>query len=75
MARQDEIKSFYMEHLPGAKEDGNLIKAPCPLCSSQGGDKPGLRRMRKQFRFGHKGERSWRGQGQQGDIFPALVFW
>ena len=37
----DEIKAFYMEHLTGAEEDGHLIKAACPICSSQKGEKPG----------------------------------
>jgi len=33
MDRADEIKSFYVKNLPGAKIEGNLLKAPCPFCS------------------------------------------
>ncbi|MCP4669137.1 MAG: DNA helicase, partial [Deltaproteobacteria bacterium] len=32
----DHIKDFYLEHLPGARIDGGLLKAPCPFCLSYG---------------------------------------
>jgi replicative DNA helicase len=28
----DEIRRFYLEHLPGAKSEGSLLQAPCPFC-------------------------------------------
>ncbi|MBW1797991.1 MAG: DNA helicase, partial [Deltaproteobacteria bacterium] len=37
----DEIKRFYLEHVPGAKVEGNLLKAPCPFCPTDGGEDPG----------------------------------
>ena len=40
MDRPDEVRRFYMENIPGATLDGNLLKAACPLCPSQdGGDR------------------------------------
>ena len=42
MDRADRIKDFYIEHIPGAKLEGNLLKAPCPFCLSRGKKKPGL---------------------------------
>jgi len=36
MTYQDEIREFYMGHLPGAKIQGNVLRAPCPFCRSQG---------------------------------------
>ncbi|MBN1102714.1 MAG: AAA family ATPase [Deltaproteobacteria bacterium] len=30
----EEIKRFYMEHLPGARLEANIVKAPCPFCQS-----------------------------------------
>jgi KaiC/GvpD/RAD55 family RecA-like ATPase len=30
----DQIKNFYLEHLPGAQIDEGLLKAPCPFCLS-----------------------------------------
>jgi KaiC/GvpD/RAD55 family RecA-like ATPase len=30
--RADVIKRFYMEHLPGAKVEASILKAPCPFC-------------------------------------------
>ncbi len=41
MDRPDEIREFYRKHVPGAKLEGNLLKAPCPFCSSDGNEKPG----------------------------------
>jgi replicative DNA helicase len=34
MDRAEEIKSFYLKNLPGAKVKGHLLKAPCPFCST-----------------------------------------
>lgn len=28
----DQIQRFYLEHLPGAKQEGTLLTAPCPFC-------------------------------------------
>ena len=36
-----EIKRFYLEQVPGATVDGNLLKAPCPICSSAENNAPG----------------------------------
>jgi replicative DNA helicase len=41
MDRGEEIKRFYLEQIPGAKLEGHLLKAPCPLCSSDRKEKPG----------------------------------
>ena len=38
----DEIKRFYLEHLPGAKVEGGLLKAPCPFCPTDEGEEPGM---------------------------------
>jgi hypothetical protein len=32
MDRVEDIKKFYLEHLAGARVEGNLLKAPCPFC-------------------------------------------
>jgi len=40
MDRRDAIKKFYLEHLPGSKMEGNLLKAPCPFCPSGEDEKP-----------------------------------
>lgn len=37
MTRSDAIRKFYIESLPAAKVEGNLLNAPCPFCS--GGDR------------------------------------
>ncbi|UCF56729.1 MAG: AAA family ATPase [Deltaproteobacteria bacterium] len=42
MDRTDEKKNFYLKHIPGAKMDGNLLKAPCPFCSSSETEKSGV---------------------------------
>jgi len=42
MDRNDEIKRFYLEHLPGAKVEGNILKAPSPFCSSAKKEVPGV---------------------------------
>lgn len=34
MEPADEIKEFYLEHVPGAEVDKGLLKGPCPLCGS-----------------------------------------
>lgn len=36
MNRPDEIKRFYLEHLPDAKIEAGILKAPCPFCNSAG---------------------------------------
>lgn len=40
MDRADEIRNFYMEHIPDFELEGNILKAPCPFCS-KGEDKGG----------------------------------
>ena len=42
MSRFEEIKTFYMEHIPGARIEGKVLKAPCPFCSSTANSKPGM---------------------------------
>ncbi|RJR39846.1 MAG: DNA helicase [Desulfobacteraceae bacterium] len=32
--RADDIKRFYLEHLPGAKVEADILKAPCPFCGT-----------------------------------------
>jgi replicative DNA helicase len=41
MPSNNEIRQFYLDHIPGAKEEGALIKAPCPLCSPEADSKTG----------------------------------
>jgi replicative DNA helicase len=41
MDRPDDIKKFYSENLPGAKLEANILKAPCPFCSSGEEEKKG----------------------------------
>ena len=41
MDRIDETNDFYSKHIPGAKLDGNLLKGPCPFCSSSETGKSG----------------------------------
>jgi replicative DNA helicase len=36
MDHAEEVKRFYIEHLPGAKMEGTMLKAPCPLCLRRG---------------------------------------
>jgi KaiC/GvpD/RAD55 family RecA-like ATPase len=33
MDRRDAIREFYLSHLPGARIEGDLIQAPCPVCA------------------------------------------
>ena len=42
MDRHEEVKTFYLAHIPGAKVEGKHLKAPCPFCSSKGREKPGI---------------------------------
>ena len=37
MKRSDAVRKFYLESLPDAKFEANILKAPCPFCS--GGDR------------------------------------
>ena len=37
----EQIKKFYLENVPTAKLEGNLLKAPCPFCSGNENEKPG----------------------------------
>jgi hypothetical protein len=37
----DEIKKFYLKHVPGASIEKNYLKAPCPFCPSGEKEKPG----------------------------------
>lgn len=41
MDRSEELKRFYLDRIPGAKLEGHLLKAPCPLCSSDPKERPG----------------------------------
>lgn len=42
MDRADELKTFYLQNVPGAKMAGTLLKAPCPFCAKEKGQKPGV---------------------------------
>jgi len=42
MDRADELKTFYLQNTPGAKMEGHLLKAPCPFCKTEKGQKPGV---------------------------------
>ncbi len=42
MDRADALKEFYLKYVPGAKMDGNLLKAPCPFCATGEKHKPGV---------------------------------
>jgi len=35
MERPEAIQNFYLEHIPGAKIEDNILKAPCPFCGSE----------------------------------------
>ena len=35
MERPEAIRNFYLEHIPGAKIEDHLLKAPCPFCGSE----------------------------------------
>ena len=37
-----QIKQFYLNHLPDAKIEGHLLKAPCPFCQSEEKRKVGV---------------------------------
>jgi len=39
MELAEEIRHFYLEHVPGAQVEKGLLKGPCPLCA-EGGDRP-----------------------------------
>jgi KaiC/GvpD/RAD55 family RecA-like ATPase len=41
MDRPDDIRKFYLENIPGAKLEGNILKAPCPFCSPGDTEKNG----------------------------------
>lgn len=38
----EEFKEFYSRHVPDAKVEGNLLKAPCPMCARMGKEAPGV---------------------------------
>ena len=38
MDRPEEVRKFYVENIPGAMLEGNLLKAACPLCPSADGE-------------------------------------
>lgn len=42
MDRMEQTKHFYLEHVPKATVEGNLLKAPCPFCSAEGNESPGV---------------------------------
>jgi len=35
MEPSEQIKNFYLEHVPGATVEGTLLKGPCPFCSGE----------------------------------------
>ncbi len=37
----ETVKQFYLSHLPGAQQEKNFIKAPCPFCATKEGQKAG----------------------------------
>jgi replicative DNA helicase len=37
----DEIKNFYIKHVPGASIEKNYLKAPCPFCAAGENEKQG----------------------------------
>ncbi|MGD2126017.1 MAG: DnaB-like helicase C-terminal domain-containing protein [Desulfobacteraceae bacterium] len=41
MDRVDQLKAFYLEHIPGARIEGNILKGTCPFCGTRGKGKPG----------------------------------
>ena len=36
MERPEAIQNFYLEYIPGAKIEDNILKAPCPFCGGDG---------------------------------------
>jgi hypothetical protein len=38
----EQLKQFYLEHLPGAVVEKHFLKAPCPLCKPTDDTPPGL---------------------------------
>jgi len=41
MDRCDAIREFYLNHLPGARIEGDLIQAPCPVCARRNHEEQG----------------------------------
>lgn len=42
MNLSDAVAKFYLEHIPGSRVEGNLLKAPCPFCSRGESKTPGV---------------------------------
>ncbi|MBU2499512.1 MAG: AAA family ATPase [Proteobacteria bacterium] len=42
MDHHEAVRNFYLEHIPGAKIEGNILKAPCPFCADDKGEKRGV---------------------------------
>ncbi|HOP48577.1 MAG TPA: DnaB-like helicase C-terminal domain-containing protein [Desulfobacteraceae bacterium] len=42
MDSDNRIKEFYIKHIPGAKMEGSILKAPCPFCSHHGMERMGI---------------------------------
>lgn len=42
MNHKEHVEKFYLKHIPGAKMDGALLKAPCPFCKDSPGGSPGI---------------------------------
>ncbi|MCJ7593228.1 MAG: DNA helicase, partial [Desulfobacterales bacterium] len=42
MDHHDEVRDFYLEHVPGAKIEGNILKAPCPICAADKSENQGV---------------------------------
>jgi KaiC/GvpD/RAD55 family RecA-like ATPase len=41
MVHHDRIRAFYLEHIPGARIEENILRGMCPLCSSGNDGDPG----------------------------------
>jgi KaiC/GvpD/RAD55 family RecA-like ATPase len=41
MEYADAVKAYYLEHIPDARPDGKILKAPCPFCQNDYSEKPG----------------------------------
>ncbi|MCP4693607.1 MAG: DNA helicase, partial [Desulfobacterales bacterium] len=41
MNHKERITKFYLKHIPGARMDGALLKAPCPFCGDASDGAPG----------------------------------
>ncbi len=42
MDHPDTIRRFYLEHIAGAKIEGNILTGPCPFCAVDKSEKRGM---------------------------------